>query len=180
MNGQRPKTPAPARAMPSSLLDPHDAGELIHCIYASAATAPLNRDELQALLARSRQSNAAAGLSGLLLYDDGSFFQVLEGPAGVVDALYARIEADLRHDHVTQIIREPIHRRAFGEWSMGFQDLNAHDVAGTVGATDFFLRPPSPTGVDDGRARKLIDAFRRGRWRRQAGVPAPSAAATAG
>lgn len=144
------------------------AGELIHCIYASAAAVPMTTESLQALLARARAHNIEAGLTGLLLFSEGSFLQVIEGPAAAVDSLYARIEADTRHVHVTQIIREPIHRRAFADWSMGFQDLDAHGVSALPGASDFFLRPPSPTGVDDGRARKLLHAFRQGRWRKQA------------
>jgi Sensors of blue-light using FAD len=160
--------------MPHRLGQPAAANrELIHCIYASAAKAPLEQGELARLLAQARIRNAMANLTGLLLYADGSFFQVLEGPAAVVDELYARIEFDPRHDQVTQIIREPIHRRTFVDWSMGFHELNRGDLAELPGASDFFLRPRSPMGLNDGRARKLLNAFLAGRWRKHS-APAPA------
>jgi len=65
-------------------------------------------EELAELLQGARDTNAELGLTGMLLYAEGSFFQVLEGQADVVDALYDKIERDKRHDQVTLVIREPI------------------------------------------------------------------------
>jgi hypothetical protein len=64
--------------------------KLIQCIYASAAGRAFDTEELAQLLKVARDNNAKLGLTGMLLYAEGSFFQVLEGPAQVVDALYAK------------------------------------------------------------------------------------------
>ncbi len=141
--------------------------ELIHCIYASAAARAFNAHELAELLRRARENNARLELTGMLLYAEGSFFQVLEGPADVVDALYNKIEADERHDQMTRIIREPIPKRFFDTWTMGFYKVSREDLAGLAGVNDFFGKERSGPGVDAGRARKLLATFREGRWRKK-------------
>jgi hypothetical protein len=138
---------------------------LIHLIYASAATRPLSTQELGQLLDQSRANNTRLGLTGMLLYADGSFFQALEGPSEVVTALYQKIEHDERHAQVTRIISEPIPRRYFSDWSMGFSNLSAEDLARTPGANDFFGKAQSFNDVTYGRAKKLLAAFAAGRWR---------------
>lgn len=149
---------------------------LIHCIYASAATRPFDKGELAALLHDARNNNARLGISGMLLHAESSFFQVVEGPADVIDALFARIERDPRHEQVTLIIREPIPRRMFANWSMGFHDVSRADAQGIAGLNDFFGNR-SVTTLNAGRARKLLAAFRDGRWRMKSRAPAPPALA---
>ncbi|MDA0269333.1 MAG: BLUF domain-containing protein, partial [Cyanobacteria bacterium] len=79
---------------------------LIHLIYSSAATRPFQDDELVELLAHSRAKNARCGITGMLLYDNGSFFQILEGSSEAVDQLYQSIAQDERHTKAVVIIRE--------------------------------------------------------------------------
>ncbi|MGE0313494.1 MAG: BLUF domain-containing protein [Lautropia sp.] len=139
--------------------------DLIHCIYASAARAGLGDTDLADLLRLAREKNQRLGLTGMLLYVQGSFFQVLEGPPDVVDALYDQIAADTRHDRVTRIIREPIPKRHFGVWTMGYSRLTQADLAGLAGTNDFFHGGSSLDRIDAGRAKKLLTAFQKGRWR---------------
>lgn len=143
----------------------YSAMSLIHCIYASTATPAFRPEQIPELLDRSRSRNLASSITGTLLFIDGSFFQVLEGEAAKVDALYELIARDPRHDRVTQIIREPIPRRSFGEWSMGFASLGRDDVQSLVGENDFFRGAACIEHIDSGRAKKLLVAFRKGRWR---------------
>jgi Sensors of blue-light using FAD len=150
---------------------------LIQLIYASAATRRLSASDLTALLDCARENNTRLGLTGMLLYADGSFFQVLEGPEEVVTELYQRIECDDRHTQVTRIISEPIPRRYFNGWSMGFSDLSVVTDASTVGSNDFFGRAQSFNDVNYGRAKKLLAAFAAGRWRSELHVPASSGSA---
>ena len=138
---------------------------LIHCIYASTATRAFTDGELESLLCHARASNAERGLSGILLYVDGSFFQVLEGEAATVDALYQRIAGDPRHERVTVIIREPIARRAFADWSMGFAEMAANQLGQALGSNDFFEGGSCLHQLGPGRAKKLLTAFATGRWR---------------
>ena len=141
--------------------------ELIHSVYASAASRDFEAEELAELLESARENNAKLGLTGMLLYAEGSFFQVLEGQPDVIDALYAKIERDPRHDQVTLIIREPIPKRHFDAWSMGFYKVSREELAGMSGVNDFFGKDHTAVSVDAGRAKKLLAAFRDGRWRKK-------------
>jgi len=138
---------------------------LIHCIYASAARSAFSDPELVALLKQARATNAGQGITGMLIYAEGSFFQVLEGEAEVVDSLYTKILADPRHEKITQIIREPIPARAFGDWTMGYSVMSREDIEAIEGMNDFFGTAFCLTQVDMGRARKLLSSFLAGRWR---------------
>jgi hypothetical protein len=137
---------------------------LIHCIYSSAAVPAFAEDGIPELLERIRASNAFCGITGMLLYIERCFFQVLEGEPQTVDAVFQTILADARHKHVTLIIREPIRARSFGEWTMGFATLGRLEAAELVGENDFFTHASCFEGLGPGRAKKLLAAFRRGRW----------------
>jgi hypothetical protein len=89
---------------------------LIHLIYTSAPTkGEFSRADLDALLVVARKNNAAANISGLLLYQNGSFFQILEGERESVETIFRKISGDKRHHRITKIIVEAIDRRNFGE-----------------------------------------------------------------
>lgn len=139
--------------------------QLIRCIYASLAAPSFKEDELPLLLERARHANAGQSLTGMLLYIEGSFFQVLEGEAEAVDAVYTRIIRDPRHTRVTLIIREPIAQRDFSEWTMGFSVVDRLDAGELIGENDFFTKASCIDDLDAGRAKKLLAAFRNGRWR---------------
>lgn len=138
---------------------------LSHLIYASAAREAFTADTLLALLEQSRRKNAALGVTGMLLFIDGSFFQVLEGEEAAVEALYERIERDPRHAKVTLIIQEPTVRRSFGDWTMGHAQVTREELASVPGLNDFFGAGSCLTRLDPGRAAKLLAAFAAGRWR---------------
>jgi hypothetical protein len=140
---------------------------LIHVIYASIATEEFTFTQLTDLLHKAREANAQTGLTGMLLYSetDRSFFQVLEGEPEAVDRLYSKILVDTRHARITLIIREPIRRRAFGQWTMGFNSVTWPQLKRIPGLNDFFSEGSCHFDLDPGRAKKLLAAFAEGRWR---------------
>ncbi len=140
--------------------------DLVHCIYCSAsASAEMTRSELDELLSVCRESNAKVGVTGMLLYQSRSFFQVLEGDRSAVELLYAKIAKDNRHVRIKKIIFEAIEARDFGEWTMGFPRVSAKELADIPGLNDFFARGESYMKLGSGRARSLLEAFKQGRWR---------------
>jgi hypothetical protein len=143
----------------------------MHCIYASAAR-DFTDVALRELLGQARFRNTQAGVSGILLYTSGSFFQVLEGAPEVVDATFARIVKDARHEKVTVINREPIAHRSFEDWSMGYSSISREDLQRIVGSNDFFEGNSCYLTLGNGRAKKLLRAFAQGRWREQLDVSA--------
>ncbi|MEO8315523.1 MAG: BLUF domain-containing protein [Pseudomonadota bacterium] len=140
-------------------------GQLIHCIYASKASPAFQEDTLPDLLESARRNNAARDITGMLLYVEGNFFQVLEGMEASVTEVFDSIRSDPRHGRVTRIIAEPIFERAFAEWTMGFANIGFAKVKASIGANDFFNSATCLEQLTPGRARKLLDAFRQGRWR---------------
>jgi len=109
----------------------------------------------------------------MLLYIEGSFFQVLEGEPSVIDRLLLKIQSDIRHTRITVIIREPMPERDFGGWSMGFEALGLSEAGELLGENDFFESASCVERLTAGRAKKLLSAFRSGRWRAApTGVPA--------
>jgi len=138
---------------------------LIHVVYVSEATADISDGALRDLLGRARKHNASADLTGLLLHVERSFLQVLEGTHEAVGLLYAKIGLDKRHDRVVKLIEEPIEQRDFQDWTMGIARVTAKELAGIAGLSDFFVNRSSLDGLGEGTARRLLDAFREGRWR---------------
>lgn len=138
---------------------------LIHLIYCSSSKHAFSRSELSILLIKARRRNTQLGITGILLYSDGSFFQVLEGERDTVDLLFEKISGDKRHKNVTVIIRESIPKRAFGDWTMAYSDISAEEADTIIGTSDFFGSGESFANLDPGRAKKLLNAFKHGSWR---------------
>jgi hypothetical protein len=138
---------------------------LIHSIYSSAATGTFKEHEIPGLLEQIRKANEALDVTGMLLYIEGSFFQVLEGEPAVIDALIRKIQSDTRHARFTLIIREPLLERNFGGWTMGFEAIGLAEAGELLGENDFFDSASCVARLNPGRAKKLLSAFRDGRWR---------------
>ena len=88
-------------------------------VYISKAARSLSHDDLERLLESARRRNIQEGITGVLLYADGSFMQYLEGPADALMRVYAIIKTDPLHFGLVDLVREPIASREFAEWSMG-------------------------------------------------------------
>lgn len=142
-----------------------DKKELVHCIYSSAETTEFTREEIIALLEIARANNSKLNVTGILLYDSGSFFQVLEGEPDVVQSLYDKIGTDDRHGKVSKIVYEPIEERDFSEWTMGYVGVTREQLNSIDGLNDFFCGQQSYIDLDEGRAKTLLSAFKEGKWR---------------
>lgn len=139
-------------------------GTLTHLIYTSAAT-QVDASDLKQILKVARNNNSQISVTGMLLYISGSFFQILEGDEATLMGLFTTITADPRHENVTKIIQEPISQRAFGDWTMGFSEIDPSELESIEGLSDFFQKGDSLTNLQPGRAKKLLSAFAQGRWR---------------
>lgn len=139
--------------------------KLTHLIYTSAIAPTFDASELSTVLHVARINNARRAITGMLLYVSGSFFQVLEGDEATLTKLFTVIASDTRHRNVTKIIHEPIARRDFGDWTMGFSSLDLAEIESGEGLNDFFQQGDSLANLEPGRAKKLLTAFAQGRWR---------------
>lgn len=132
-------------------------------VYASIANEDFSPEQLLELLAVSRRHNAISGITGMLLYKDRRFLQVLEGDEAAVRATYARIERDPRHRDLVLLITDEQQQREFAEWSMAFHDLDDETALQTPGFSPFLGAELSAQEFKDdpSRARQLLRVFRR-------------------
>jgi len=107
--------------------------DLYRLVYASknllqgpeAETAPA----IQQILEASQRNNAKVGVTGALMFNDGAFAQVLEGPRRGVEETFERIQRDPRHGDVTVLQCGPAESRGFANWSMAFVGQSAKGQA---------------------------------------------------
>ncbi|MCD2452989.1 BLUF domain-containing protein [Methylicorpusculum oleiharenae] len=114
---------------------------MFHLVYVSSAIKPFSKSDLLALLVKSRENNAKQGISGMLLYKDGNFMQVLEGEETVVRNLFEVITQDSCHRGVIVLLEEQISVPVFRDWSMGFRDLADENLNAVAGYTRFMNSP---------------------------------------
>jgi hypothetical protein len=91
---------------------------LCSVVYRSRAVTPLSDYELYELVQTAQIRNATEQITGLMLYDQGRFYQWLEGPAESVARLMRAIAVDRRHTDVEILVDKPVPARQFGEWRM--------------------------------------------------------------
>ncbi len=120
---------------------------LTSLVYVSSAVELFSHAELRALLDTSRRNNTRSGITGMLLYKDGNFMQVLEGPATCVRDVHERIGRDPRHTGLITLMNRPIAQRQFVDWSMGFRNLADSELHATPGYSEFLNVLPEGRGV---------------------------------
>ncbi|MBV9508357.1 MAG: BLUF domain-containing protein [Acidobacteriia bacterium] len=100
------------------------SNQLYRIVYCSRnhirGAAPEVEREVRNILLKARANNAAAGITGALLYNSGNFAQVLEGPVESIGRIFEKIQRDLRHSEVTVVENGRISERQFADWSMAF------------------------------------------------------------
>jgi hypothetical protein len=96
---------------------------LSYLIYVSSATIRLSQDGLLELLKHARVKNEARGLTGMLLYRDGTYMQFLEGQRADIDELLNRLRGDPRHKAIRTLREGTVPERLFPDWSMAYKNL---------------------------------------------------------
>lgn len=92
-------------------------------LYTSKATHPFTDNELKNLLELARVNNASKSITGMLLYCNSHFIQLLEGNEVDVLALFNIITSDDRHTDVKTVLTSEMSTPQFPDWSMGYQFL---------------------------------------------------------
>lgn len=126
--------------------------------YESQASVPLTAPDLLDLLEWSRGKNARLDVTGVLLYRDGTFLQVLEGPHAQVDDLYATIARDTRHHSVSTLLAEDRSARRFPDWTMGFADVDGR-LGEVDGYNDVLNAVQGPDGQESEKFLELLELF---------------------
>ena len=101
---------------------------MYYLIYLSAGVNWFSEKELTDILAISNNNNSRDNITGLLLYSEGNFIQLLEGEEQGVKSTFERISKDQRHKGITPIASGSIEKRNFPEWAMGFKSINSSEL----------------------------------------------------
>lgn len=129
---------------------------MLQLTYISTAAPGLPATVVSDILKASRNNNAAAGVTGLLLHDGRRFLQALEGETAMVNRTYERIKADPRHRAIVLLSSREVHARAFGDWAMA-----AQAVAGSRDGDVASLVDRLTAQVADATMRELFRGFAR-------------------
>lgn len=120
-------------------------------VYSSTAERSFDDIDLAQLLAQSRATNEAHGLTGLLVHRQGRFLQLIEGEDADVRERMDAILADDRHGRISTLMEEHITERQFPDWTMGMAKYDARVAERIPGYRDTF---------DDLQGERPDDAIR--------------------
>ena len=74
----------------------------------------------------------------MLLYREGKFLQVLEGPEDAVRDRMSAITRDTRHQNMWILLQEPISDRHFPDWTMAYPLVSARAAQEIPGYQSMF------------------------------------------
>lgn len=136
------------------LWNPVTDDRLGYCLYRSMARPKLERDDLDAILDRARHRNRLHGLTGCLHFENGNFFQWLEGPWRQVFRLVDILRDDDRHMNMTVLDQGSLDQRLFTDWEMRFSDRDAASLFDWL--ADWGSRMDDDGGVDPGQVGAFL------------------------
>ncbi|MHA3725073.1 BLUF domain-containing protein [Leucobacter sp. HY1910] len=114
------------------------SGQLFALMYSSDAVSGVDEATLDDILHTARRKNTIRGITGILLFRQGKFFQYIEGPERSIKDLYREICADSRHTNLRVLLETPVHERRFSEWTMGHEALRQSAGATPAGYRSTF------------------------------------------
>ena len=94
--------------------------DLVELSYLSEAVSDMSFLGLMGLLETARALNQKSGITGILLYDNQQFGQVIEGERANVMKAWRRIQDDRRHHRVELLEIREITERNFPDWLLRF------------------------------------------------------------
>ena len=88
----------------------------------------MDKESIDHIIATAKHNNPRFGITGLLVFGSGFFFQWLEGPEDNVTSLFKTISVDPRHSNVVLLTKEDEFReRLFPNWDMEL--VKAEDIS---------------------------------------------------
>ncbi len=101
---------------------------LSQLVYVSNRKSTCTEEEIEKILASCKKNNPPLNITGILLYSDTKFIQLVEGEYKVINTLYDKIKTDPRHDQARLIAMGPIQEKAFPSWHMGARKMLGNEV----------------------------------------------------
>ena len=126
-------------------------------VYTSSASRDFSAADLGNMLRCAQRRNRDVGVTGMLVFHDGTFLQALEGENRAVNEIFSRINEDRRHRDLIVLHRgQGPEQRVFGDWPMGFADFDG--AAGILGGFVRFNEQLELKELNGPRAVELLIA----------------------
>ena len=94
---------------------------MLHTLcYVSSCKNNLTVKDLEHLFRVNKRNNTEHDVSGILIYNNGNFLQILEGDEDIVKSLFKKIKRDSRHRNLIALINNSIDERIFHDYDSGF------------------------------------------------------------
>ncbi|WP_298499446.1 BLUF domain-containing protein [uncultured Algibacter sp.] len=77
-------------------------------------------EDIKKIYLKAKQNNLKRNITGILIYHNGNYLQVLEGIEEHVDMTYEKIRFDTRHKNIIKVINNNIEQRIFEDYNFGF------------------------------------------------------------
>ena len=101
---------------------------LSQLVYVSNRKPNCTSEEIENILASCKKNNPPLNITGVLLYSDKKFIQLVEGESDVIMPLYDKIKLDPRHSNTMMISYSPIKQKSFPSWHMATKDIPKNSV----------------------------------------------------
>ena len=79
---------------------------------------------LENLYLKASANNFRKSITGILIYTNNNFLQVLEGEEKIIEETFKKISTDSRHKNIFNIIDTHIDQRIFEDYNFGFTTIN--------------------------------------------------------
>jgi len=116
-------------------------------IYRSETTTTMLEDDLALILTQSHKRNKPMDVTGMLLFFEGKFLQLLEGKEEDVKQIYKIICNDTRHINIKMLKDGNIDERLFPGWSMSFRPITKQELADEPAYKDIY-KPGSEGAIE--------------------------------
>ena len=107
-------------------------------VYSSIASPNIDSSSLDKIHSTAMDFNKKNLITGCLLYHEGKFVQLLEGPKRNVINLYENIVKDTRHISPIVLHTEHSHFRMFKNWNMIFHNLSSNTLKDSSSKIQYF------------------------------------------
>ncbi|MBK6266605.1 BLUF domain-containing protein [Marivirga sp. S37H4] len=102
---------------------------LSQLVYVSKRKTNCTEEEIEKILDSCKKNNPPLDITGILLYSDTKFIQLVEGESKTIMSLYDKIKGDSRHENCIMISLSPIKEKTFPSWHMGSKKLKNGGVS---------------------------------------------------
>ncbi|GAA4277204.1 BLUF domain-containing protein [Aquimarina mytili] len=95
--------------------------------YVSTSNPNVSDIDITQLMDYVKTQNCLLNITGILIYSDGNFLQVLEGAKEVITTLFEKIKKDPRHYNIIKMLDKEISDTSFSDYHSSFTVISDHD-----------------------------------------------------